>query len=39
VGLAPAFQRFWRRRRNARRRLADPDYPAGSLDDEGEFHR
>lgn len=35
LGLAPMMQRFRRRRRNARRRLADPDYPTGSLD-EGE---
>jgi hypothetical protein len=35
VGLAPRIQRFWRRRRNVRRRLTDPDYPPGSLD-EGE---
>lgn len=34
LGLAPAFNRFRRRRRNARRRLADPDYPWGSLDDD-----
>jgi hypothetical protein len=26
VGLAPKFQRFWRRRHAARRRLTDPDY-------------
>jgi hypothetical protein len=40
VGLAPTLQRLWRRRRNARRRLTDPDYPAGSLDDDREeFHR
>jgi hypothetical protein len=36
LGLAPTMQRFRRRRRNAQRRLADPDYPTGSLDD-GEF--
>jgi len=36
VGLAPKFERFWRRRRLARRRLTDPDYPSGSLDDDGE---
>jgi hypothetical protein len=36
VGLAPKFQRFWRRRRLARRRLTDPDYPSGSLDDDSE---
>ncbi len=32
-GLAPMLRRFWRRRRNARRRLTDPDYATGSLDD------
>jgi hypothetical protein len=36
AGLAPKFERFWRRRRLARRRLTDPDYPSGSLDDDGE---
>ena len=36
VGLAPRFERFWRRRRSARRRLTDPDYPSGSLDDDSE---
>jgi hypothetical protein len=40
VGLAPTFRRFWRRRRNARRRLTDPDHRAGCLDDDSEeFHR
>jgi hypothetical protein len=29
VGLAPRLQRFWRRRRLARRRLMDPDYSSG----------
>jgi hypothetical protein len=29
AGLAPRIQRFWRRRRNARRRLTDPDYSSG----------
>lgn len=33
AGLAPRFERFWRRRRFVRRRLADPDYSSGSLDD------
>ena len=33
LGLAPTMQRFRRRRRNARRRLVDPDYPTTSLDD------
>lgn len=36
VGLAPRFQSFWRRRRRARRLLSDPDYSAGSLDDDSE---
>ena len=36
VGLAPKFERFWRRRRLARRRLTDPDYPSGNLDDDSE---
>jgi hypothetical protein len=26
AGLAPTFERFWRRRRSAQRRLTDPDY-------------
>jgi hypothetical protein len=33
VGLAPRFERFWRRRRFVRRHLTDPDYSSGSLDD------
>lgn len=37
VGLAPVLQRFHRRRRNARRRLTDPDYPTQSLDETEEF--
>jgi len=36
AGLAPRFERFWRRRRKARRQLTDPDYSRGSLDDDGE---
>ena len=36
AGLAPRFERFWRRRRKARRQLTDPDYSSGSLDDDGE---
>jgi hypothetical protein len=28
LGLAPRMERFWRRRRHARRVLSDPDYPA-----------
>jgi hypothetical protein len=36
VGLAPRLERFWRRRRLARRRLMDPDYSSesGWLSDE-----
>ena len=37
VGLAPVLQRFRRRRRNARRRLTDPDYSKQSLDETEEF--
>ena len=37
AGLAPRVQRFWRRRRNARRRLTDPDYSPGTLDESEEF--
>jgi len=33
AGLAPRFERFWRRRRFVRRHLADPDYSSGSFDD------
>jgi hypothetical protein len=33
AGLAPRLQRFWRRRRLARRQLTDPDYPNRSVDD------
>jgi hypothetical protein len=36
AGLTPEFERFWRRRRQARRRLTDPDYSSGSLDDESQ---
>jgi hypothetical protein len=39
VGLGPGLHRFWRRRRNARRRLIDPDQPPGSLDESEEFLR
>ena len=39
LGLAPLMQRFRRRRRNARRRLVDPDYPSGNLDESGESDR
>jgi hypothetical protein len=34
AGLAPRFERFWRRRRLARRQLTDPDYSPGNLDDD-----
>jgi hypothetical protein len=36
TGLAPRFDRFWRRRRIARRRLTDPDYSLQSFDDDDE---
>jgi hypothetical protein len=36
AGLAPRFERFWRRRRKARRQLTDPDYSPGSPDDDSE---
>jgi len=36
AGLGPRFERFWRRRRLARRHLTDPDYSSGSLDDDSE---
>jgi hypothetical protein len=39
MSLGPLFQRFRRRRRNARRRLTDPDYGQSSLDDSEEFRR
>jgi hypothetical protein len=39
IGLGPRVHRFWRRRRNARRRLIDPDQAPGSLDDSEEFLR
>jgi hypothetical protein len=39
MGLGAPFHRFWRRRRNARRRLTDPDYPLVSLDENEEFRR
>ncbi|HEY0748301.1 MAG TPA: hypothetical protein VGD63_16480 [Steroidobacteraceae bacterium] len=32
AGLAPRFERFWRRRRRARRRLSDPDYASEGFD-------
>jgi hypothetical protein len=37
LGLGPRVNRFRRRRRNARRRLTDPDYPLVNLDDSEEF--
>lgn len=37
AGLAPGFERFWRRRRRARRNLFDPDYSSGNLDDGTEY--
>jgi hypothetical protein len=36
AGLAPKLERFWRRRRLARRLLTDPDYSSGSADDDSE---
>jgi hypothetical protein len=36
AGLAPRFERFWRRRRIARRRLTDPDYSSETFDDGNE---
>jgi hypothetical protein len=36
AGLAPRLERFWRRRRLARRHLTDPDYSSRSLDDDSE---
>jgi hypothetical protein len=36
VGLQPKFERFWRRRRIARRRLTDPDYSSETFDDGNE---
>jgi hypothetical protein len=36
AGLAPKFERFWRRRRGARRRLIDPDYSSEIFDDGNE---
>jgi hypothetical protein len=39
MSLGPGMQRFRRRRRNARRRLTDPDYPMTSLDEDEELRR
>lgn len=36
VGLAPRFERFWRRRRFVRRQLTDPDHSAGNFNDGSE---
>jgi hypothetical protein len=36
AGLAPRYERFWRRRRFVRRHLTDRDYSSGSFDDGGE---
>jgi hypothetical protein len=36
AGLAPKLERFWRRRRLARRHLTDPDYSLRSFDDDSE---
>jgi hypothetical protein len=36
AALAPRLERFWRRRRIARRHLADPDYSSGGFDDDVE---
>lgn len=38
MGLAPALNRFRKRRRNARRRLSDPDHAPANLDEE-DFRR
>jgi hypothetical protein len=39
LGLAPALRRFRRRRRNAHRRLTDPDHAPATLDDTEDFRR
>jgi hypothetical protein len=36
AGLEPRLERFWRRRRQARRLLSDPDHSARSIDDDTE---
>jgi hypothetical protein len=36
AGLAPRLERFWRRRRRARRQLTDPDSFSGSVDEGSE---
>lgn len=36
AALAPRLERFWRRRRLARRQLTDPDQPERSFDDNNE---
>jgi len=37
--LAPRIQRFRRFRRRVRRRLADPDYPSTSVDEDEDYPR
>ena len=39
AGLAPRLERFWRRRRLARRQMTDPDYLERSFDDDNEHRR
>ena len=39
AGLAPRLERFWRRRRLARRQMTDPDYAQGNFDDDNENRR
>jgi hypothetical protein len=39
MALGLAMHRYRRRRRNARRRMTDPDYSPGSLDESEEFRR
>ena len=39
MGLGPRLQRFWRRRRDMRRRLIDPDHPPAGLDESEECLR
>lgn len=36
AGLEPRLERFWRRRRQARRLLTDPDHSSWSIDDDSE---
>jgi len=37
AALCPGLERFWRRRRAARRHLTDPDYFSGDFDDDWEY--